>query len=172
QQRLRSAIAWSYELLSPAEQALFRHLGVFAASFSLQAAEAIAAPLAVDGLEALASLVDKNLIQVQGTDRDTVRYVLLESMREFARERLTEAGELEEAGRTHALFYLGLAERAEPELIGREQRRWFGRLEGAHENMRAALRWLRDHDGGERALRLATALGYFWEVRGYTAEGR
>jgi predicted ATPase/transcriptional regulator with XRE-family HTH domain len=172
QQRLRSAIAWSYELLPPEEQALYRHLGVFAASFSLQAAEAMAEQLAVDGLEGLASLVDKNLIQVQGGDPVNVRYVLLESMREFARERLTEAGELEEAGSTHALFYLGLAERAERELRGREQRRWFGRLEWAHENMRAALRWLLTHEEGERALRLATALGYFWEVRGYTAEGR
>jgi tetratricopeptide (TPR) repeat protein len=126
----------------------------------------------VDGLETLASLVDKNLIQVQGRDLDNVRYVLLESMREFARERLTEAGELEAAGRTHALYYLGLAEQAEPELVGREQRRWFRRLEGALENLRATLRRLLDHGDGERALRLATALGYFWEVRGYTAEGR
>jgi tetratricopeptide (TPR) repeat protein len=126
----------------------------------------------VDGLETLASLVDKNLIQVHGRDLDSVRYVLLESMREFARELLTEAGELEVAGRIHALYYLGLAERAEPELIGREQRHWFRGLEGAHANLRVALRWLLDQDEGERALRLATALGYFWEVRGYTTEGR
>jgi tetratricopeptide (TPR) repeat protein len=93
-------------------------------------------------------------------------------MREYALERLEEAGEREEAHRIHARYYLALAERAEPELTGREQRRWFGRLESTHDNMRAALRWLLDHDEGELALRLATALGYFWWARGHMGEGR
>jgi non-specific serine/threonine protein kinase len=172
QQTLRSAIAWSYDLLSFEEQTLFRHLGVFAGSFSLQAAEAIAEPLGVDAIESLASLVDKSLVQVRGRDQDIVRYVLLESMREFALERLEEAGELEEAGRIHARYYLALAEQAEPKLTGPEQRRWFSRLEPAYDNLRAALRWLLDHDEGELALRMATALGYFWVARGYIAEGR
>jgi non-specific serine/threonine protein kinase len=171
QQTLRSAIAWSYDLLSPQEQALFRHLGVFAGSFSLQAAEAIAGPLGVDPLEGLASLVDKSLVQVQGRDQDTARYVLLESMRGYALERLVEEGELEEAGRIHALYYLALAEQAEPKLTGPEQRRWFSRLELAYDNLQAALRWLLDHEEGELGLRMAAALGYFWEARGYTAEG-
>ena len=171
-QALRSAIAWSYELLSPEEQTLFRHLGVFTAGFSLEAAEAVAEPLCADALEGVTSLVDKNLIQVQGRSQGQVRYVLLESMRAFARELLTVAGELEEAGRTHALYYLELAERAESELTGREQRRWFARLEWTHDNLRTASRWLLDHGEGERALRLATALGYFWEARGYVAEGQ
>ena len=109
---------------------------------------------------------------MQGREGDTVRYSLLESIRDFALERLAEAAELDAAGRTHASYYLALAERAEPELTGRGQRTWFLRLERAHENLRAALRWLFDHDEGERALRLATALGYFWEARGYMAEGR
>jgi predicted ATPase/DNA-binding CsgD family transcriptional regulator len=172
QQTLRSAIAWSYDLLSFEEQTLFRHLGVFAGSFSLQAAEAIAEPLRVDAIEGLASLVDKSLVQVRGRDLDDVRYVLLESIREYALERLEEAGESEEARRVHARYYLALAERAEPELTGWEQRVWFGRLESAHDNLRAALRWLLDHDETELALRLATALGYFWLDRGYIAEGR
>jgi len=172
QKTLRSAIAWSYDLLTEDEQTLFRHLGVFAGGFSLEAAEAIAEPLGVDAIECLASLVDKSLVQVQGRDRDTVRYVLLESMREYALERLEEAGELEEARRSHALYYLALAEQAEPELTGQEQPLWFGRLEWARENLRAALRWLLDCDEGELALRLAAALDYFWEARGYIAEGR
>jgi predicted ATPase/DNA-binding CsgD family transcriptional regulator/transcriptional regulator with XRE-family HTH domain len=172
QHTLRSAIAWSYELLSAQEQALFRHLGIFAASFSLHAAEAMAEPLAVDGFEGLASLVDKNLIQVQDGDLDGVRYVLLESMREFARERLIEAREFEDAERRRALSYVERAEQAEPELTGPKQGLWFNRMEWGHDDVRAALRWLLDRGDGERALRLATALGYFWEVRGYTAEGR
>ena len=170
QQTLRSAIAWSYDLLSPQEQTLFRHLGVFAGSFSLMAAEAMAEPLAVDGLDGLASLVDKSLVQVQSRDPDNMRYVLLESMREYAHEQLEQAGELEEAGRTHALYYVGRAEPAE--FIGQEQRLWFVKLESDLDNLRAALRWLLDHDEGEHALRLATSLGYFWEVRGYMADGQ
>jgi non-specific serine/threonine protein kinase len=172
QQTLRSAIAWSYELLSPQEQLLFRHLGIFAASFSLGGAESVIEPLGVDVLEGLASLLEKSLVQVYGPEGDTVRYVLLESIREFARERLVDAGELEDAERRRALSYVARAERAEPELTGPQQRVWFNRVEWGHEDVRGALRWLLDHDEGERALRLATALGYFWEVRGYTAEGR
>jgi predicted ATPase/DNA-binding CsgD family transcriptional regulator/transcriptional regulator with XRE-family HTH domain len=172
QQTLRSAVAWSYELLSPEEQAFFRHLGIFAASFSFHSAEAMAEPLAIDGLEGLASLVDKSLVQVQSRDREDVRYVLLESMRDFARERLVEAGELEEAERRRAISYVDRAEQAELELTGPKQGVWFKRIEWGLGDVRAALRWLLDHDEGERALRLATALGYFWEVRGYTAEGR
>jgi non-specific serine/threonine protein kinase len=187
QQTLGAAITWSYDLLADDEQALFRRLGVFAGSFSLEAAEAIAAgghavgtprdsawvsPPGVDALEGLASLVDKSLVQVQGMEGDTVRYVLLESIRDYALERLAEAGELDAAGRIHALYYLALAERAEPELTGREQRTWFRRLELAHENLRAALCWFGDHGESELGLRLATALGYFWEARGYMAEGQ
>jgi predicted ATPase/DNA-binding CsgD family transcriptional regulator len=172
QQTLRSAIAWSYDLLSPEEQVLFRRLGTFAGSFTLRAAEAIGGGLRLDALEILASLVDQNLVQVQRKEEDAVRYALLESIRDFALERLTEGGELEEIGRIHAQYYLDLAERAEPELTGREQRVWFERLERAHDNLRAALGWFADRDEADRALRLATALGYFWEARGYTAEGR
>jgi len=187
QQTLRSAIAWSYDLLSPEEQVLFRRLGIFAGSFSLEAAEAIGAgghgagiprdsawvsPTGLDALEGLASLVDKSLVQVQGMEGDTVRYVLLESIRDYALERLAETGELDAAGRIHARYYLDLAELAEPELTGREQRAWFHRLELAHENLRAALRWFSEHGEGELGLRLATALGYFWEARGYMAEGQ
>jgi predicted ATPase/DNA-binding CsgD family transcriptional regulator len=172
QQTLRSAIAWSYQLLSPEEQALFRWLGVFADSFSIEAAEAITEPLGVDVLEGLASLVEKSLVQAQGPDRGTVRYALLESMREYAREQLDEAGEIAQAERRRALSYVARAEEAEPQLTGPEQRLWFTRVEWGLGDVRAALRWLLEHDEGELALRVATALGYFWEVRGYTAEGR
>jgi predicted ATPase/DNA-binding CsgD family transcriptional regulator len=172
QQTLRSAIAWSYDLLSPEEQTLFRRLGIFAGSFSLEAAETIGEGLGLDAFDGLASLVDKSLVQVQRREEDAVRYILLESIRDYALERLAETGELDAAGQTHARHYLDLAERAEPELTGPGQRAWFGRLERAHDNLRAALRWLLDHDEVELALRLATSLGYFWVARGYIAEGQ
>jgi non-specific serine/threonine protein kinase len=171
QQTMRSAIAWSYDMLSTDEQAVFRRLGIFAGSFSLLAGEAVAEPLGIDTIEGLASLVDKSLVRLHGRDLDNVRYILLEGCQAYARERLIEAGEQDDVAQLHAMHYLSLAERAEPELMGRDQRRWFERLEQAHENMRAALRWFLGRDG-ERGLRMATALGYFWEARGYPAEGR
>lgn len=172
QQTLRSAIAWSYDLLSPEEQALFRHLGVFAGSFSLHAAEVIAESLEIDPLEGLESLVDKSLVEVQGRDLADVRYILLESMREYALERLEEAGELEDARDAHGRYFLALAERTEQELSGRQQRSWLQRLEATHDDIRAALTWLLDRDEGELALRMAAALGSFWVIRGHWAEGR
>jgi predicted ATPase/DNA-binding CsgD family transcriptional regulator len=171
QQTLRSAIAWSYELLCPQEQTLFRHLGIFAGSFSLRAVEAVAEPLAMDALECLASLVDKSLVQVHDRDEDTVRYVLLESMREYARERLVEAGEQEETGRLHARYYLSLTGRAEPELFGPERRSRLARLEGAQDNLRAARCWLLDHDEGALALRLTTTLEQLSALREQSLEG-
>jgi non-specific serine/threonine protein kinase len=171
QQTLRSAIAWSYELLTEDEQALFRRLGVFAGGFSLRAAEFIAEPLDVDAIECLASLVDKSLIQVQGRDQETVRYALLESMREYAREQMVENGETEETYHAHAGYFVALAEHADPRLRGPEQREWYARVEADLDNLRSALRRLLDHGEGEQALRLAAALGYFWWTCGYHGEG-
>jgi non-specific serine/threonine protein kinase len=171
-QTLRAAIAWSYDLLPGQEQALFRRLGVFEGSFSLEAAEAIAAPLAMDEVEGLGSLVDKNLVQVYGRDQDSARYALLESMRRFAHEALEDDGGLDEARGAHATYYLELAERAEPHLRGSDQVAWFDRLERAHDNIRAAFQWLIDRGRAEQALRMAAELGYFWEARGHLAEGR
>ncbi|HEX6510346.1 MAG TPA: hypothetical protein VF221_22170, partial [Chloroflexota bacterium] len=150
QQTLRAAIAWSYDLLSSEEQALFRRLGIFTGSFSLEAAEAIAddtcdlddrhsEPTQVprlDALEGLASLVNKSLVQVQRREEDIVGYSLLESVRAFALGQLTQAGELDAVGRSHALYYLDLAEQAEPEFTGQGQRGWFLRLEQEYENLR------------------------------------
>ena len=125
----------------------------------------------MSALEGLASLVNKSLVQVHGSGENAVRYSLLESIRHYALEQLAEAGEQNTIGWSHAEYYLALAERAEPELTGRGHGVWFLQLEQAHENLRAAFRWFIDHGNGERALRLAAALGYFWEERGYTAEG-
>jgi DNA-binding CsgD family transcriptional regulator len=173
QQTLRSAIGWSYDLLDARGQAFFRRLGVFSSGFTMEAARAVTcADREHEVLDGLASLVDKSLVQVEGRGAEDVRYRLLESMREYALEQLEIQEELEEARRAHALYFLALAERAEPELIGREQRAWFLRLEQEHDNLRAALRWLasRDEDAVP-ALRLAAALEQFW-IRGHMAEGR
>ncbi|HEX6509508.1 MAG TPA: AAA family ATPase, partial [Chloroflexota bacterium] len=175
QHTLRAAIGWSYDHLSPQEQIIFRRLGVFVGGFTLEAAEAIATdaePHPMDVLEGLGSLVDKSLLQREDGGQGGYRFRLLESMREFALEQLAQAGERDAAGRCHAMHYLALAEQAEPDLIGPRQREWFLRLEETQDNLRAALEWLLDHDEGEPALRLAAALGHFWEIRGHLAEGR
>jgi predicted ATPase/DNA-binding NarL/FixJ family response regulator len=181
QHTLRSAIGWSYDLLDTQEQALFRHLGVFAGGFTMEGARTVASagseetghlPATEEVFDGLASLVDKSLVQVEGRGREEVRYRLLESVREYALEQLGLQNELDEARRAHALYFLDLGERAEPELIGREQRAWFLRLEQEHDNLRAALRWLISQPEDMMALRLGAALGYFWWVRGHYSEGR
>jgi predicted ATPase/DNA-binding CsgD family transcriptional regulator len=175
QHTLRSAIAWSYELLASGEQVLFRRLGIFVGGFTLDAAEAIAAAAAtraIDALEGLSSLVDKSLVLSKEDGEGRRRFHLLESVRDFALEQVTTCEEGDSVGRAHARYFLELAERAAPELVGRKQRAWFLRLEQELGNLRVALRWLWGHDEDRLALRLAGALGYFWEVRGYLREGQ
>jgi predicted ATPase/DNA-binding CsgD family transcriptional regulator len=175
QQTLRSAIAWSYDLLANQEQVLLRHLGIFVGGFTLDAAETIAADPpheAIDVLEGLASLVDKSLVVSQEDGEGGYRFRLLESVRDFALEQVTGSEDGDAVGRAHARYFLELSERAAPELVGRSQRAWFLRLEREHGNLRVALRWLWSHGENDLALRLALALGYFWEVRGYLREGQ
>jgi non-specific serine/threonine protein kinase len=171
QQTLRSALDWSYHALASEEQRLLRCLGVFAGGFGLEAAEAIGAPFGIDALEGLTSLVDKSLVQVQAREQERVRYRLLESMHDYAAEKLAEAGEIEEARTSHARLYLNLAEESEPKLRTGERAVWLRRLDAEHDNLRAALRWLLDTGQGEQALQLAGALGHFWWLRGHFAEG-
>jgi predicted ATPase/DNA-binding CsgD family transcriptional regulator/Tfp pilus assembly protein PilF len=181
QRTLRSAIGWSYDLLDEQEQALYRRLGVFAAGFTVDAAQAVTSsggeeaghkPVSEEMLNNLASLVENSLVQVEGWEAQEARYRLLESVREYALEQLQVRGEVETARRAHALHFLDLAERAGPELFGREQRAWFLRLEAEQDNLRAALRWLSWRGEHALALRLAATLGYFWSVRGHYSEGR
>jgi len=182
QHTLRSAIGWSYDLLAAEEQALFRQLGVFVGGFGLDAAEAVAVVSGEHGqakggrgaeaLDGLAALVDKSLVAVEDRGMERVRYRLLESMRDYALEQLAHEGEADATRRAHALYVLGLAERAAPELMGPRQRAWFLRLEQEHDNLRVALDGLAARGEDELALRLAAALGYFWWARGYVEEGR
>jgi predicted ATPase/DNA-binding CsgD family transcriptional regulator len=198
QQSLEAAVGWSYDLLSAGERRLFRCLGVFVGRVALDAITAVVAAVAGAGdagdggrtLKGLASLAEQSLIlpgrpdgpeAEDGADGEEDEedpepaFGMLETVREYAREQLTRHGELAAAQRAHAHSFLALAERAEPQLCGRDQRAWFLRLEREQDNLRAALRWLLDQDDPaerEAGLRLARALGWLWWRRGYYAEGR
>ncbi|MGZ4308527.1 MAG: protein kinase domain-containing protein [Gaiellaceae bacterium] len=174
QRTLRDAIDWSYQLLEPPEQVLLARLGVFAGGCSLELADAVAGEGegVGDSLEVLASLVDKSLVrQRDGADGEP-RFGLLETIREFALERLEEQGELEELRRRHAERFLALVEAAEPELLRANQVVWLERLDVEHDNIRAALAWATAAGEVELALRLAGALVRFWSTRGLMREGR
>jgi non-specific serine/threonine protein kinase len=176
QRSFRSAIAWSYDLLSEAEQQLFCYLGVFAGSFTLTAVEALdermshGTPSASGILDAMNALVDQSLVLTEPETDDGVRYRLLETIQDFALEQLAARGEEEAARQAHAACFSDLAAHAEQNLTESEQERWLGRLERDHENLRAALRWWVARGDGEHALQLAVSLGYFWWIRGYLAE--
>jgi predicted ATPase/DNA-binding CsgD family transcriptional regulator len=173
-QTLRAALDWSHELLDPAERALLRRLSVFVGGFCLEAVEAVCADEEVQDeeiLDLLAGLVSKSLV-VSDTASSRGRYRLLETIRAYAADRLEEGGEGPVVREAHARFYLDLAERAEPELTGPDQQRWFDRLDREHENLRLAVRWSLGHGQSEWALRLAGALVLFWRVRCYFSEGR
>lgn len=170
QQTLRQTIAWSHDLLDAEEQRLFRRLAVFAGGCTLLAAETVAS---ADALTGLASLVDKSLLHRSERDQgDEPRFVMLETLREYALERLDQAGETPVLRARHADWYLALAEQAEPGLIGAPQAIWLGRLQQDYDNLRAALRWLVEHGPADHGLRLAAALGRFWRAHGYIGEVR
>jgi len=162
QQTLRAAIAWSYELLTPAEQRLFAGLAVFRGGCMLEAAGEVTDA----DLDTLQSLVDKSLLRHRED-----RFSMLETIREYAGERLEASGEAEELRRRHAQHFLALAEEADPHLRG-SPKEWLDRLEREHDNLRAALDWLAGAGERERVLRLAGALARFWGMRGHLAEGR
>ncbi|MCD6033920.1 MAG: hypothetical protein K0S78_6106, partial [Thermomicrobiales bacterium] len=179
QQTLRGAIAWSHDLLDRSEQTLFRRLAVFAGGWTLDAAEAIVGfgpdpPLPVfDGLDALHNT---SLIRIQESiGRDAAadpRFVMLQTIHEFATEQLVASEELAQLQENHAAWFLDLAVNAEPHLPGPSAVSWLDRLESDHDNLRAALEWLRARGDGERAVTLAAALWRFWWLRGHVAEGR
>src|SRR5215208_4636190 len=175
QQTMRDAIAWSYDLLAPPQQTLFRRLAVFAGSFSLEAANAVAGARGMpDGtiLESIAGLVTMSLLQTREDLDGEPRYQVLETIREYGLEQLAASGEAEELGRHHADYALALAQAGAAALGGAAQGGWLTRLEVEQANMRQALAWLRDHEAGETGLRLATALGVFWHIRSANAEAR
>jgi len=174
QRTLRATLDWSFDLLSEAERAMLRRLSVFAGGWTLEAAEATCSEGLVERehvLDLLGGLVDKSLVVATATTDGAVRYRLLEPIRQYAGEKLGEGSETDETLERHAAFFLALAEEAEPELSGPWQDVWLDRLEGEHDNLRAALSWLLERGRDESALRLAAALWRFWHVRGYLSEG-
>jgi predicted ATPase/class 3 adenylate cyclase len=177
QQTMRATIAWSEALLTPEERVLFQRLSVFGGGATLEAAEAVCAapagavPLDLDVLEGLSTLVDQSLAQ-QREEAGEPRFGMLQVIREYALEQLEGSGEAEALRREHAACCLALAEQAEPELTGPEQGAWLERLEGEHDNLRAALAWAQTRGAVETGLRLVSALVGFWVRRGHLREGR
>jgi len=169
QRTLVEAIAWSYELLNEAERRVFRALGAFAGEIPPEAIEAVCEGLRVDVLSPAAGLVDKNLM-VRVGDGDT-RFRMLETIREFAEERLELTGEADEVRRRHASWFLTLAQRAERFIWSEHQAAWFERLEHAHDNIRAALHWSLSGGDEETGVLLTAAMHRFWFARGYIRDG-
>jgi len=175
QQTLRSTITWSYELLPAAEQRLFRRLSVFVGGCTLGAVEAVcseADAAASDVLDGVASLLDNSLLQQTEQAEEEPRFVMLETIREYARECLEASGEREGMRRAHASYYLRLAEAAEPKLASAEREQWVHRLEQEHDNLRAALNWSVERKEAAIAVRLGGALWRFWFLQGHLSEGR
>ena len=195
QQTLRGAIAWSHDLLSEAEQVLFRRLAVFAGGFTLASAEAVGtggfeggetgATATVSGeqpgeavLNDLETLVDHSLVRLldgeggDGSDADGPRFAMLETVREYGLERLVDTGESAPVRSAHAAWAIAFAEAAEPDLIGPNQRVVLDSLDAERDNLRAAEGWLHAIGDAEGALRLAGALWRFWAVRGSLLDGR
>ena len=180
QQTMRATIAWSYHLLAPQEQRLFRLLSVFVGGCTLQAIEAITQHIDTGSstvLEGVSVLLENHLLhQVDQSDGEP-RLLLLETIREYGLECLAQKGELEATRVAHAAYFLALAEEADPQLRGAEQDRWVAQLEREQENLRAALHFLLErarHNGQgqvELALRLCVSLTRFWHDRGYGREG-
>ena len=165
QQTLRALIDWSYDLLTGRERTLFRRLAVFAGGFTLDAVEAVGASGDLgeaDVLDVLTSLVEKSLVT---SEPRSTRYGMLETVRQYAQERLVESGEEEQARSRHLAFYLGVAEAARAKLVGAEQRRWLERLDLEQQNLLAAYAWS-CRVGGEHGLRLVDAVKSYWFIRG------
>ena len=177
QKTLRGALDWSHKLLVEPERKLFGRLSVFAGGFTLEAAEVVGAGdgiAAGEVLDLLSSLVDKSLVLTDASkDADgSPRYRLLEPVRQYARERTEQSGEVDEVRRRHAAFFLALAEEVEPESKGTRREAWLRRLEIEYGNLRAALGWMLQRGEDGPTLRMGGALGDFWYTRGHLDEGQ
>jgi len=176
QQTLRDAIAWSHDLLDDGERRLFRRLGAFVGGWTLEAAESVCDldDLGMTVLDGLDSLVLKSLVRQDADDAaDVPRFRMLETIREYALERLETSGEVALLRRRHAEFFLALAEQAGSRVERADGELWLSRLQADHDNLRSALTWSFSQDGDTMiSLRIAGAMGRFWHIRSHVAEGR
>jgi predicted ATPase/class 3 adenylate cyclase len=175
QQTLRNTIDWSHDLLSEDEQRLFARLAVFVAGCLLEAAETVCqrdGQRPIDVLDTLASLVEKNLLREEQAGAAEPRFSMLETIRDYALDRLEASGEAPELRRRHAEYFLVLAETSEPEILGADQLEWLERLDAEQDNFRAAYGFLLEAGEAELALRLIGTLRRAWVARGYLAETR
>jgi predicted ATPase/DNA-binding XRE family transcriptional regulator len=175
QRTMRATLDWSHDLLHEPEKELFRRLSVFAGGWTLEAAEAVGEAEEVDGEDILAllgNLVEQSLVVAEGAADGSVRYGMLEPVRQYALEKLEESGEAEDARRRHAAFYLALVEEAGPELKGHDQAIWLDRLETELGNLRAAHSWSVDHGEGREIADSAWTSWTYWWLSGHLSEGR
>jgi predicted ATPase/DNA-binding SARP family transcriptional activator len=192
QQTLRNTIDWSYNLLNESERALFRRMAAFQGGRTLRAIQSVCSeagatssisnpssvpPMNIDLLDDVESLISKSLLQqMEGHDEEP-RFWMLETIHEYAREKLWEGGEAEALRRRHARYFVGLVEEAAPHLKQKDQARWLEQLEDEHDNIRVAFQWATEHgqagddEAAEIGLRLAIGLERFWEVRVHLREG-
>ncbi len=175
QQTLRRTLQWSYDLLSSAEQWLFRHLAVFVGGCSFEAVEEICqrgGSSTIDALSGVAALLDNSLVQRASQEGEQPRFIMLETVREYGLACLAEQGETEESELAHALYYLTFAEDIAPRLRGGGQQiRWLKLLNQEQENLRAALLKLIEYEEAALAIRLCVALSWYWITRGSFLEG-
>jgi predicted ATPase/DNA-binding CsgD family transcriptional regulator len=173
QQTLQAAVEWSVDLLQPYEQVVLRRLGVFAGNIPLGAAESVVGEGSEDAvLDAMSSLVDQSLLLAIPAWHDEPRFRMLQTIREYAEQMLSETGEWDPVGRRHADYYLVFAEESAPHLTGSDQVHWLNEIEAAHDDIRVAFDWYMGHDKPVHALRLAVAYWRFGYTRGYITEAR
>lgn len=174
QKTLRDTLTWSYDLLNAEEQILFARLGIFSGGCTLSSAQAVCGNnLNLDITTGLESLLNKSLLRQEKGPDGELRFVLLETMREYALEKLAESGETEAIHRQHVRHFLAIAEQAAPALYGPQQMQWLLRLEAEHDNLRAALGWsLSAGSTAQATFRFISSLARFWELRGHISEGR
>jgi predicted ATPase len=176
QRTLRATIDWSYDLLRESEQTLLLCMSVFAGGWSIDAAEAISGVTRVQSdqvLELLTGLIDKSMVRRERDQNGTARFRLLDTMRDYAAERLRTELDAEAVRRSHAQFFFSLAGQADAHLgAGARQHEWLVRLDSEHDNLRAALQWYNDRGETYSELQLAFVLGRFWRRRGHLSEGR
>jgi predicted ATPase/class 3 adenylate cyclase len=172
QQTLRGAIAWSYDLLDEGEQRLLWRLAIFVGGCNLEIAESVCGPadeIGIDVLDGLMSLADQSLVRSEEVDGET-RFRQLDTIREFALERLVASNERDEIERRHTAAFLALVEDAAPRLSGTDQRRWLGRIEREHDNIRAVLDRATAAPEPDVAIRTGFAMWRYWQKRGHLSE--